>query len=88
MQAQVNGFLKYLSIEKNSSPHTVVKYKADLIKLYLYLKNNCDIQNPEMISICHLRQYLEYIKDTGSLSSSTVANKIAVLKSFFKYLHE
>lgn len=88
MDRQVNGFLKYLVIEKDSSPHTVVKYKADLTKLSSYIKNNCGIQNPDMISICHLRQYLEYIKDSSNLSPTTVANKIAVIKSFFKYLHE
>ncbi len=88
MDRQVNGFLKYLIIEKNSSPHTVVKYKADLTKLCLFLKNNLCIRNPEPITIKHLRQYIEYIKDTSNLSPTSVANKIAVLKSFFKYLHE
>ncbi len=88
MDGHVNGFLKYLSIEKNSSHNTIVKYKADLNKLCLYLNNNCGINNIEPVTISHLRQYLEYIKNTGKLSSSTVANKIAVIKSFFKYLYE
>jgi len=88
MDGHVNGFLKHLNIEKNSSRHTVVKYKADLNKLSLFLKNNCEIESLELITISHLRQYLEYIKNAGSLSSSTVANKIAIIKSFFKYLHE
>lgn len=88
MERHVNGFLKYLAIEKNSSQNTIVKYKADLNRLNLYLKNKLDITNPATISVGNLRQYIEYIKDSGSLSSSTVANKIAVLKSFFKYLHE
>jgi len=75
-------------MEKNSSPHTIVKYKADLTKLSSYLKNNCDIQNPGIISISYLREYIEYIKDKNNLSSTSVANKIAVIKSFFKYLHD
>ncbi len=88
MDGHVNGFLKYLSIEKNSSPYTIVKYKADLKKLSLFLKKNLLIETPGEITVSILREYIEYIKDTGSLSSSTVANKIAVLKSFFKYLYE
>lgn len=88
MKRHVNGFLKYLIIEKNSSHNTVVKYKADLTKFCLYLKNNCEIESLELITISHLREYLEYIKDTNNLSPTTVANKIAVIKSFFKYLHE
>lgn len=88
MYCQVNGFLKYLSIEKNSSHHTITKYKADLTKLYLFLKNNLCIKNPGPITISHLRQYIGYIKDRNKLSPTTVANKIAVIKSFFKYLHE
>ncbi len=88
MDGHVNGFLKYLNIEKNSSPYTIVKYKADLKKLSLFLKKHLIIETPGDITVSILREYIEYIKDTGNLSSSTVANKIAVLKSFFKYLYE
>jgi site-specific recombinase XerD len=88
MFRQVNGFLKYLVIEKNSSQLTIVKYKADLDRLNLYLTANLNINSAADITLCHLRQYIEHIRDSASLSPATVANKIAVIKSFFKYLNE
>ncbi len=88
MDDQVNGFLKYLSIEKDSSLYTITKYKADLNRLQTYLTKYLYVKEPCEIQVTHLRRYLEYIKISKNLSSSTIANKIAVLKSFFKYLYE
>jgi len=88
MDGQVNGFLKYLSIEKNSSHNTITKYKSDLKRLKLYLTDDLKIQNISDIDVGHLRKYIEFIKDSENLCPATVANKIAVLKSFFKYMYE
>jgi site-specific recombinase XerD len=68
MDDHVNGFLKYLAIEKSSSHNTIVKYKADLGRLNLHLSRNLNISNPTDITVCHLRQYIEYIRDLASLS--------------------
>ena len=88
MDRQVNGFIKYLIIEKNTSNHTIVKYTSDLKNLSLFFKDRYSIDNLKKISICLLRQYIEYIKDKNNLSPASVANKIAVIKSFFRYLVE
>jgi len=88
MERHVKGFLKYLSIEKSSSQNTITKYRADLEKLARFLKNETGISNPADVTVGNLRQYIENIKNLGNLSSATVANKIAILKSFFKYLYE
>ena len=87
MQCYVNGFLKYLNIEKNTSSNTNVKYKADLTKLSNFLKNKFNITEPTEVETCHIRSYLEYIKEKSNLIPSSMGNKIAVIKSFFSYLH-
>ncbi|MGM0366718.1 MAG: tyrosine-type recombinase/integrase [Actinomycetota bacterium] len=88
MERQVNGFLKYLAIEKSSSQNTIIKYRADLNRLQIYLREKLNIENPGSVTISHLRQYIEFTKDKYNLSPTTIANKIAVIKSFFKYLYE
>ena len=87
MQGYVNGFLKYLNIEKNTSLNTNIKYKSDLTKLSNFLKNKFNITEPSEVETCHIRSYMEYIKEKSNLSASSMDNKIAVIKSFFSYLH-
>ena len=87
MQGYVNGFMKYLIIEKNASLNTNIKYKSDLTKLSNFLKNKFNITEPSEVETCHIRSYLEYIQEKSNLIPSSMGNKIAVIKSFFNYLH-
>ena len=86
MYDQVNGFLKYLIIEKNASPRTIVKYKSDLNCLCSYLNEHFSISDLNSVKINHIRDYLEHIKDLKQLKVASVSSKIAVIKSFFGYL--
>ncbi len=87
MEHHVNGFLKYLTIENNTSQNTNIKYKADLTKLSSFLESEFNITEPTEIQTSHLRSYLEHIKEHNHLAPSSIGNKIAVMKSFFNYLH-
>ena len=88
MISQVNGFLKYLSIEKNSSPNTNRKYKLDLYGLLRHFTSYLSISSLSQVTVADLRKYLLHVKETKQLQPSSVSNRIAVLKSFFNYLHE
>ncbi len=86
MHHQVNGFRKYLIIEKNASPRTIDKYKSDLGSLCSYLEEHFCISDLDSVKINHIRDYLEHIKTKKNLKVASVASKIAVIKSFFGYL--
>jgi site-specific recombinase XerD len=88
MERHVNSFLKYLIIEKNSSPHTVSKYTFELKNLTTFLKKRYSLIDFNKIQTSDLRQYFEYIRDKGVLCPSSISNKIAIAKSFFRYLNE
>jgi site-specific recombinase XerD len=88
MHRQVKGFLKYLIIEKNASPRTIVKYRSDLGYLCSYLLEHFNISDPDFVKINHLRDYLGYVRDLKSLKVSSISSKIAVFKSFFRYIHD
>ncbi len=86
MQHHLNSFLKYLSIEKNTSSNTNIKYRADLTKLSNFLKSKFNVTEPAEVKTSHIRSYLEFIKEKSNLIPSSMGNKIAVIKSFFSYL--
>ena len=58
MKKYIDYFLNYLQTEKDASPNTIHKYKADLNKLFEYLK----IPDINEINQNHLRDYLNHIR--------------------------
>ena len=83
MNQYINYFLNYLQTEKDASPNTIHKYRADLTKLFGYL----EISDINDINQNHLRDYLNHIRQTYNYASSSIANKINILHHFFKFLH-
>lgn len=81
----VRYFEQYLKIERNVSPHTVRNYLSDLSQFSSFLASRgCD-QGVDKIDLMTLRAYLAELKKNG-LSKTTVARKLATLRSFFQYL--
>lgn len=78
-------FMLYLKIEKNYSYHTLVAYHADLIQFYNFISNFLGKVEPEEIDLKVIRAYLGELHNQG-LKRSSIARKIASLRSFYKYL--
>jgi len=72
MKKYIDYFLNYLQTEKDASPKTIHKYRADLKKLFEYLK----IADIDDINQNHLRDYLNHIRQTYNYPSSSITNKI------------
>ncbi len=77
----IEKFMRFLEIEKNASKHTVLNYKIDLRSLKDFLKD----EPIEKIDYITLRRYLVHLKEK-KLSKTTVARKIAAIRSFFRFL--
>ena len=84
MKKYINYFLNYLQTEKDASPKTIQKYRADLNKLFGYLA----ITDINEINQNHLRDYLNHIRQTYNYASNSIANKINILHHFFRFLHD
>jgi len=98
----IDSFLDYITVEKNYSANTAGDYRGDLQQLADFLTGNvqkefkgyyeldCEIISDEpvigTITVSDLRSFLEYCFDRG-LMRSTIERKVAVIKSFFTYLH-
>jgi len=77
----VNRFLQYLEAERNASNHTLKDYKTDLRDFFVFIKD----KNIADLDYLEIRRYLALLKDK-QYQRSTVARKLACLRSFFKFL--
>jgi len=91
MRNIIAKFLRYLEIERNSSQYTIISYKTDLEQFALFLENCSDNKDdtvePESITRLDIRLWLGELSDRG-LAKSTVARKVASVRSFFKYCYK
>ncbi len=89
MEEQVQAFLDYLIAEKKSSANTIAAYRNDLMQFLSYI-NGSDPQPPPAswpaVQKQHILGYVLYLKERG-YTSSTVARKMAAVKSFFQFIH-
>jgi tyrosine recombinase XerC len=81
MDKLIEKFLRYLEIEKNSSSHTILNYKIDLLNFEQFLQD----RPLEGVDYLALRKYLAHLKE-NSLNNRTVSRKLSCLRSFYKFL--
>ncbi len=88
MQDQINQFLDYLEVEKGYSNNTLAAYQNDLNQFLVFLQVEPQDQRPmswDNVTRDHIVSYILEMKER-EYASSTVARKVAAVKSFFKFL--
>jgi integrase/recombinase XerC len=85
MKQAIVKYLQYLQSVRNSSPHTILNYGKDLEQFVAYLSPPGE-QAPALPKITHLiiREFVGHLHEQG-LEKSSIARKLAALRSFFKY---
>ena len=85
MKQAIGKYLQYLQSVRNSSPHTILNYGKDLAQFVAYLSPPGE-QPPALPKITHLiiREFVGHLHEQG-LEKSSIARKLAALRSFFKY---
>jgi integrase/recombinase XerD len=96
----VEPFLKHLELDQSASPNTVAAYRNDLNGFRDFLSTPSHGQDvPTLadpagdnggwagVSLTRLLGFVSYMKNEQGYATTTVARKIAALKSFFHYLH-
>ncbi|HZD10002.1 MAG TPA: site-specific tyrosine recombinase/integron integrase [Candidatus Binatia bacterium] len=86
MEEQVFAFLKFLKQQNDYSDNTIAAYKNDLTQFRRYLHaEHGDISRWHDVSNDTVQAYVRNMKEQPYASSS-VARKVAAIKSFFHYL--
>jgi integrase/recombinase XerC len=85
MLQAIEKYLAYLMSVRNSSPHTISNYGKDLAQFISYLSPP-GMQPPALGEISHhvIREFVADLHGQG-LQKSSIARKLATLRSFFKY---
>jgi integrase/recombinase XerC len=81
MERELDLFIDHLKIVKRSSPHTLRNYASD-INQFLEFAREAEV---ETFDYPLVRRYLAHMQRDGAARTS-VARKIAALKSFFRFL--
>lgn len=88
MEKMIEKYLRYLKIERNASVHTITSYKNDLTSFNNFCKTQFEIApsnvDINLITRLTLRLWLGNLSEEG-FAKSSIARKVAALKSFFKY---
>ncbi len=88
MKELVDKYLKYLEVERNASSHTVISYENDLNTFLQFTARSNSLEISEItageITRLHIRLWLGELSEQG-LAKTSIARKVAALRSFFKY---
>src|SRR6267378_3821178 len=85
MREAIAKYLEYLRSVRNSSPHTISNYGTDLGQFLAYLTPP-GARLPALHAVSHsmIREFVGHLHNHG-LEKSSIARKLAALRSFFKY---
>jgi site-specific recombinase XerD len=83
-------FERYLPLERNLSPNTVLSYR-DAMLLFLHYAGETLGQDPDRLEIAQLdaglvRGFLEWLRRTRRCKARTANQRLAALKAFLKYV--
>ena len=85
MHSAISGFLQYLKIERNCSALTIKSYGEDLDSILEYFRDfGGGVPEVGNVTIANLRGYVAYLHEC-EYSRSTMARRLACLRSFFRY---
>lgn len=88
MNNAIKKYLRYLKIERNVSDHTITSYQTDLVQFLAFCaaKFDCGEDSVAIYKIDRLliRLWLGQLSD-NNLKKSSIARKVAAIRSFFKY---
>jgi integrase/recombinase XerC len=85
---QLRGFLDYIRLNRNASPHTVAAYESDLSQFIAFARGHTgrrDALRPKDLSLGVIRGYLAELYRQGQARTS-VARKVSALRTFTRYL--
>ena len=85
MNDPLDEFLSFLSAEKGASNNTVAAYRNDLRQLATYMKPKEDGKSWEKVDRVIIQDFILDLK-SRKYAETTVARKVAAIRSFFSFL--
>ncbi len=88
MDKHIRSFLRYLTLERRYSEHTVAAYSTDLSQFETFLLEyfNKSVIHWQQADKTIIRHFMISLQELG-VSRRSTARKLAAIKSFFKFLN-
>ena len=78
-------FIKYISVEKRFSQHTIISYTCDINQFNKYIFEEFGVKDKiSDISFMMIRSWIASLLEKG-ISARSVNRKISTLKTYFKF---
>jgi len=89
-EEHLQGFLRYLQVERRVSPHTLRNYEADIRAFLSFFAAEQGLEDISLLDICpvdgiSIRNHLAALRRQG-LQKSSLARHLTALRCFFRYL--
>ncbi len=85
MQSAIASFLNFLRVERNASDLTTKSYADDMSHVVEFFEQQKGhVPHPRDVDVGQLRSYVAYLHECN-YARSTVARRLACLRSFFRY---
>tara|TARA_B100001029_G_scaffold165120_1_gene156545 strand:- start:305 stop:1222 length:918 start_codon:yes stop_codon:yes gene_type:complete len=89
LEKHFKSWIDNLSNVRDLSKNTVISYKNDIQKFFVFLESHLDtypnISNLKKLEISDFRSFLSYQRNNG-INSNSIARSVSSLKSFFNHL--
>jgi integrase/recombinase XerC len=89
MEDAIRAFVTFLEVERGASRETIRAYHSDLIQFVAFAKtvrtSHAEPLTPQTVDSLFIRSYLAKL-DRGKEKKSTLARKLATLRSFYRFL--
>lgn len=86
LEHYIDGFIKYLAVERGLADNTVEAYFSDLLQWQAFLKENEIVEigktDEQMIIL-----YLNFLRGEGK-AVTTISRHLATLKAFYRFLNQ
>lgn len=92
MRRQIDLFLEFMIQEKDGTSNTVAAYRNDLNQFLAFVNNDESSSSSRVsawsdLSTDSVNKYVNYLREDKKYAASTIARKLAAVKSFLHYLH-
>lgn len=86
-ESYIDAFIRYLRLERDSSPHTLRNYRSDIVQFHRFLQAlpSAGPVRLKKIDRLTIRGYMALLQERG-VGKRSLSRKISALRSFFRFL--
>ena len=82
---ELDLYLQFIKLEKGLTENSVVSYKNDLERYFLFLTTEKKIKDLAGVTLNHIEDFLNYLVDEELLSASSLARNISSIRGFHEF---